>query len=339
MDLDGLGRNDLLRIFPVPVHGSSILVAGRGHSNDNGLSKNVALLCGAETRIPRPGGLVHSGLRGAEEADGPEILSALPALPLQRRPSLGIFWASTRCIFVNESVSCNIPSSKEMTDSPESLDLLLYGLLRRTVIILDYTPLQQLRLSNHGSATKPPSRFSNYASATTLQQPKLALASATTLQQPKLALASATTLQQPKLTRFSNQTSATKAHHLWQVHAQAHLTRHIKIPPPLASTCKVTSYVCFLNHRLRSNSLRILVSEALFPTVTRHSFRVMVDRRVNPSSISLGDQVGSRAGDMTLMFAERFPDLYILPTEGTGEASPSLFMLLQERSGMGKDLY
>jgi hypothetical protein len=40
---------------------------------------------------------------------------------------------------------------------------------------------------------------------------------------------------------------------------------------------------------------------------------------------------------MTLMFAERCPDLYILPTEGTGEASPSLFMLLQERSGMGKD--
>ena len=50
----------------------------------------------------------------------------------------------------------------------------------------------------------------------------------------------------------------------------------------------------------------------------------------SPSSIS-GDEVGSRAGDMTLMFAERFPDLYILPTEGTGEASPSLFMLLQDR--------
>ena len=34
-----------------------------------------------------------------------------------------------------------------------------------------------------------------------------------------------------------------KSHPLWQVHAQSHLTRHIKIPPPLASTCAVTSYI------------------------------------------------------------------------------------------------
>ena len=33
-----------------------------------------------------------------------------------------------------------------------------------------------------------------------------------------------------------------KSHPLWQVHAKSHLTRHIKIQPPLASTCKVTSY-------------------------------------------------------------------------------------------------
>ena len=33
-----------------------------------------------------------------------------------------------------------------------------------------------------------------------------------------------------------------KSHPLWQVHAQSHLTRHIKIPPPLASTCTVSSY-------------------------------------------------------------------------------------------------
>ena len=35
--------------------------------------------------------------------------------------------------------------------------------------------------------------------------------------------------------------------------------------------------------------------------------------------------------DLVLLFAERFQELYVLPTEGTGEASPSLFMLLQER--------
>ena len=36
-----------------------------------------------------------------------------------------------------------------------------------------------------------------------------------------------------------------KSHPLWQVHEQSHLTRHIKIPPPLASTCKVTSYTSY----------------------------------------------------------------------------------------------
>ena len=33
-----------------------------------------------------------------------------------------------------------------------------------------------------------------------------------------------------------------KSRPLWQVHAKSPLTRDIKIPPPLASTCKVTSY-------------------------------------------------------------------------------------------------
>ena len=122
------------------------------------------------------------------------------------------------------------------------------------------TTAQQPRLSNHGSATKLGSRFSNYASATTLQQPKLTFASATTAQQPKLTFASATTAQQPKSTLASatkpQQPKPTpsgkymhslilhiisKSHPLWQVHAQSHLTHHIKIPPPLASTCTVSS--------------------------------------------------------------------------------------------------
>ena len=38
-----------------------------------------------------------------------------------------------------------------------------------------------------------------------------------------------------------------KSHPLWQVHARSHLTRHIKIPPPLASTCKITSYGSYQN--------------------------------------------------------------------------------------------
>ena len=38
-----------------------------------------------------------------------------------------------------------------------------------------------------------------------------------------------------------------KSHPLWQVHARSHLTRHIKIPPPLASTCTVSSYTSYQN--------------------------------------------------------------------------------------------
>ena len=38
-----------------------------------------------------------------------------------------------------------------------------------------------------------------------------------------------------------------KSHPLWQVHAQSHLTRHIKIPPPLASTCTVSPYTSYQN--------------------------------------------------------------------------------------------
>ena len=115
------------------------------------------------------------------------------------------------------------------------------------------TTTQQPRLSNHGSATKLGSRFSNYASATTLQQPKLTLASATTLQQPKSTLASATKPQQPKLTPSGKHIQShilhfiSESHPLWQVHAQSHLTRHIKIPTPLASTCTVSSYTSYQN--------------------------------------------------------------------------------------------
>ena len=38
-----------------------------------------------------------------------------------------------------------------------------------------------------------------------------------------------------------------KSHPLWQLHARSHLTRHIKIPPPLASTCKFSSYTSYQN--------------------------------------------------------------------------------------------
>ena len=144
------------------------------------------------------------------------------------------------------------------------------------------TTVQQLRLSNYASATTPQQlRISNYASATTTQQPRLSNhGSATKLGSRFSNHASATKIY----SRFSNQTSATKthplwqatykvtsytsyenptpsgkymqshilhviwkSHPLWQVHAQSHLTRQIKIPPPLASTCTVSSYTSYQN--------------------------------------------------------------------------------------------
>lgn len=48
---------------------------------------------------------------------------------------------------------------------------------------------------------------------------------------------------------------------------------------------------------------------------------------------SLVLEVGSRVGELTLMVSKRFPELYVQPTEGTGETSPALFVLLQQRLG------
>ena len=102
-----------------------------------------------------------------------------------------------------------------------------------------------IRLNSGSATTAQQLRLSNYGSATTAQQPRLSNhGSATTAQQPRLSNhGSATKIY----SRFSNQTSATKTHPLWQVHAQSHLTRNIKIPPPLASTCTVSSYTSYQN--------------------------------------------------------------------------------------------
>ena len=130
----------------------------------------------------------------------------------------------------------------------------------------------KLRFSNYGSATTAQQlRLSNYGSATTAQQPRLSNhGSATTAQQPRLSNQTRFSLQQLRFSnyasatktnsrfsnyrsatkiysRFSNQTSATKTHLLWQVHAQSHLTHHIKIPPPLATTCTVSSSTSYQN--------------------------------------------------------------------------------------------
>ena len=50
-----------------------------------------------------------------------------------------------------------------------------------------------------------------------------------------------------------------KSHPLWQVHAQSHLTRHLKIPPPLASTCKVSSYTSYQNPTPSGKYMRSLI--------------------------------------------------------------------------------
>lgn len=48
---------------------------------------------------------------------------------------------------------------------------------------------------------------------------------------------------------------------------------------------------------------------------------------------SLIMELGSRFGDLTLMISSRFPELYVQSTEGTGEACPAMFLLLQQRLG------
>ena len=50
-----------------------------------------------------------------------------------------------------------------------------------------------------------------------------------------------------------------KSHPLWQVHAQSHLTHHIKIPPPLASTCTVSSYTSYQNPTPYGNYMHGLI--------------------------------------------------------------------------------
>ena len=114
------------------------------------------------------------------------------------------------------------------------------------------TTAQQPRLSNHGSATKLGSRFSNYASATTAQQPKSTLASATKPQQPKPTPSG-------KYMHCLIFHVISKSHPLWQVHALSHLPRHIKIPPPLASTCTVSSYTSYQNPTPSGKYMRCLI--------------------------------------------------------------------------------
>lgn len=57
--------------------------------------------------------------------------------------------------------------------------------------------------------------------------------------------------------------------------------------------------------------------------------------RLKPGQLIL--EVGSRSGDVALQLSKQFEDLIILPTEGTGDTSPALFLLLQERLAAIRD--
>ena len=130
------------------------------------------------------------------------------------------------------------------------------------------TTLQQPRLSKHGSATKLGSRFSTLASTYKVTScgsyenptPFWQVHAQSHLTRhikipPPLAstctVSSYTSNQNPtpsgKYMRSLILHVISKPHPLWQVYAQSHLTRHIKIPPPLASTCTVSSYTSYQN--------------------------------------------------------------------------------------------
>ena len=90
-------------------------------------------------------------------------------------------------------------------------------------------------------------RFSNYASATTLQQLRFSNQNSLSLQQPNL----------------SNQD--------W----------HIKIPPPLASTCKVTSYTWHQHPTPSGKYMHSLILHVIsfgfwIIVFTEHSLRILV---------------------------------------------------------------
>ena len=55
-----------------------------------------------------------------------------------------------------------------------------------------------------------------------------------------------------------------KSQPFWQVHAKSHLTRHIKIPPPLASTCTVTSYTSYQNPTPSSKCIHSHILDLVF---------------------------------------------------------------------------
>ena len=71
-----------------------------------------------------------------------------------------------------------------------------------------------------------------------------------------------------------------ESHPLWQVHAQSHLTPHIKIPPPLASTCTVSSYTSYQNptpsSKYKHSHILHVISKSHPLWFTKHSWRSIV---------------------------------------------------------------
>ena len=67
-----------------------------------------------------------------------------------------------------------------------------------------------------------------------------------------------------------------KSHPLWQVHARSHLTRHIKIPPPLAGTCTVSSYTSYQNPTPSGKYTHSLIGHVYGSWFMKHSLQAMV---------------------------------------------------------------
>ena len=117
----------------------------------------------------------------------------------------------------------------------------------------------KLRFSNYGSATKIYSRFSSQTSATKTHPLRQVHAQPHFTRNLKIPPPLASTCAFSSSTSYQNPTPCgkymhslilhviSKSHPLWQVHAQSHLARHIKIPPPVASTCTVSPYTSYQN--------------------------------------------------------------------------------------------
>ena len=135
-----------------------------------------------------------------------------------------------------------------------------------------------------------------------------------------------------------------KSHPLWQVHAQSHLTRHIKIPPPLASTYKFTSYGSYKNptpsgKHIQSHILRFIwKSHPLWQAHTKS--HLTVHMKIPPLPDSLILHVISKSHPLWQVHARSHLTRHIkIPPPLAGTCTVSSYTSYQNPTPSGKYMH